>query len=180
MKTLSRFVTKFTNLIVAVLSCFDRVIFKGYLPFTNGPALEGFVDHVLKIRRCDFMAFAEKQSEIWSTTPSAWPRRPAPNTDFFKAFIARTNWSTRSFDNGRSSRAWSASSVAWNAAPASRSSPARIAPAWSTSAGSSASCTSTSWWAAKEITQGIHSPHHFQALHGGLVFKAIAMRLAKG
>ncbi len=29
MKTLSRFVTKFTNLIVAVLSCFDRVIFKG-------------------------------------------------------------------------------------------------------------------------------------------------------
>jgi hypothetical protein len=64
MKTLSRFVAKFTNLIVAVLSCFDRVIFKGYLPFTNGPALEAFVDHVLKIRRCDFLAFAEKQSKI--------------------------------------------------------------------------------------------------------------------
>ena len=63
MKTLSRFVAKFTSLIVAVLSCFDRVIFKGYLPITNGPALEGFVDHVLKIRRCDFMAFAEEQSE---------------------------------------------------------------------------------------------------------------------
>ena len=63
MKTLSRFVAKFTKLIVAVLSCFDRVIFKGYLPLTNGPALEGFVDHVLKIRRCDFMAFAQKQSE---------------------------------------------------------------------------------------------------------------------
>ena len=63
MKTLSRFVAKFTNLIVAVLSCFDRVIFKGYLPITNGPALEGFVDHILKIRRCDFMDFAEEQSE---------------------------------------------------------------------------------------------------------------------
>jgi len=63
-KTLSRFVTKFTSLIVAVLSCFDRVIFKGYLPITNGPALEGFVDHVLKIRRKDFMDFAEEQSEI--------------------------------------------------------------------------------------------------------------------
>lgn len=63
MKTLSRFVTKFTNLIVAVLSCFDRVIFKGYLPITDGNALERFVDHVLKIRRCDFMAFAEKQAE---------------------------------------------------------------------------------------------------------------------
>jgi hypothetical protein len=64
MKTLSRFVAKFTRLIVAVLSCFDRVLFKGHLPITNGPALEGFVDHVLKIRRCDFMAFAQEQSEI--------------------------------------------------------------------------------------------------------------------
>jgi len=63
MKTLSRFVVKFTGLIVAVLSCFDRVIFKGYLPITNGPALEGFVDQVLTIRRMDFMAFAQKQSE---------------------------------------------------------------------------------------------------------------------
>jgi hypothetical protein len=63
MKTLSRFVAKFTGLIVAVLSCFDRVIFKGHLPISNGPALEGFVDCVLKIRRCDFMAFAERQSE---------------------------------------------------------------------------------------------------------------------
>src|ERR1700721_919242 len=64
MKTLSRFVTKFTSLIVAVLSCFDRVLFKGHLPINNGSALEGFVDHVLRIRRCEFMAFAEKQSEI--------------------------------------------------------------------------------------------------------------------
>jgi hypothetical protein len=61
-KPLSRFVVKFTSLIVGVLSCVDRVIFKGYLPFTNGPALEGFVDHVLKIRRKDFMGFAEEQS----------------------------------------------------------------------------------------------------------------------
>jgi hypothetical protein len=64
MKTLSRFVAKFTNLIVAVLSCFDRVIFKGHLPIAYGSALEQFVDHVLKIRRKDFMAFAEKKSEI--------------------------------------------------------------------------------------------------------------------
>jgi hypothetical protein len=63
MKTLSRFVTKFTNLIVAVLSCFDRVIFKGHLSITNGKALEGFVDHVLKMRRKDFMAFAEQKAE---------------------------------------------------------------------------------------------------------------------
>jgi hypothetical protein len=63
MTTLSRVVAKFTRLIVAVLSCLDRVLFKGYLPLTYGEALEGFVDHVLKIRRCDFMAFAQSQSE---------------------------------------------------------------------------------------------------------------------
>jgi hypothetical protein len=63
MKTRSRFVAKFTSLIVAVLSCFDRVIFKGHLPIANGSALEAFVDPVLKIRRADFMDFAQEQSE---------------------------------------------------------------------------------------------------------------------
>jgi hypothetical protein len=64
MKTLPRCVAKFTRLIVAVLSGLDRVLFKGYLPLTNGPALEGFVDHVLKIFRKDFPAFAEKRSQV--------------------------------------------------------------------------------------------------------------------
>ena len=33
MKFAKRFVEKFALSIVAILSCFDRVIFKGYLPF---------------------------------------------------------------------------------------------------------------------------------------------------
>ena len=37
MMTLSRFIAKFTKLIVAVLSCFDRVRFTGHLPISNGP-----------------------------------------------------------------------------------------------------------------------------------------------
>ena len=60
-KTLSHFVAKFTNLIVAVLSYFERVLIKGYRSITKGPALEGFVDHFLKIRRIDFMDFVERQ-----------------------------------------------------------------------------------------------------------------------
>lgn len=64
MKTLSRLVTRLTILIVAVFSCFDRLIFKGYLPISNGPALEGFIDCVLKIPRSDFMAFPQEQFEI--------------------------------------------------------------------------------------------------------------------
>jgi hypothetical protein len=46
METLSPFVAKFTRSIVAVLSRFDRVIFKGYPSLTNGEALEDFVDHL--------------------------------------------------------------------------------------------------------------------------------------
>src|SRR4029077_10615823 len=55
MKTLSRFITKLTSLIVAVLSCFDRVIFKGHLALAAPHELERFVDYVLKVRRTDFM-----------------------------------------------------------------------------------------------------------------------------
>src|ERR1700753_2333077 len=55
MKALSRFITKFTSLIVAVLSCFDRVIFKGHLALAAPSELEYFVDGVLKLRRTDFM-----------------------------------------------------------------------------------------------------------------------------
>jgi len=51
MKTLSRFVSKFTLLIVAVLSCFDRVIFKGHLALAAPRELEYFVDRVPKVRR---------------------------------------------------------------------------------------------------------------------------------
>ena len=100
MKTLSRFVSKFTGLIVTVLSCFDRVIFKGYLPITNGPALEGFVDHVLNIRRCDFMAFAEEQSKTLVDYAKRLAQKAVPNTDSFKAITARTSWSTRFCGSG--------------------------------------------------------------------------------
>ena len=55
MKTLSRFVVKFTSSIVALLSCFDRVIFKGHLALSAPCKLEYFVDCVLKVRRSDFM-----------------------------------------------------------------------------------------------------------------------------
>ena len=103
MKTLSRFVAKFTSLIVAVLSCFDRVIFKGYLPITNGPALEGFVDHILKIRRCDFMDFAEEQSESL-VDHAKLAQRPAPSTTTSKAPTARISSSTSSCDSGRSAK----------------------------------------------------------------------------
>jgi hypothetical protein len=55
MKTVCRFVQKFASLIVCVLSCFDRVIFKGHLSLSRAAELEKFVDCVLKVRRVDFL-----------------------------------------------------------------------------------------------------------------------------
>ena len=41
MKILSRFITKFTSLINAVLSCFHHVAFKGHLTLVASCELEG-------------------------------------------------------------------------------------------------------------------------------------------
>jgi hypothetical protein len=76
MKTLSRFVTKFTRLIVAVLSCFDRVIFKGHLALAAPRELEYFVDCVLKVRRSVFMkTVAPQYSQLLVAHAQEWARR---------------------------------------------------------------------------------------------------------
>jgi len=56
------FVTKFASAIVAVYSCFDRVIFKGYLPFGGEQHLNDFVDKYLGIRRVDFIELLRNNS----------------------------------------------------------------------------------------------------------------------
>jgi hypothetical protein len=55
MSSVCAFVEKFASLISGVLSCFDRVIFKGYLPLGRLHELERFVDCELKMRRMDFI-----------------------------------------------------------------------------------------------------------------------------
>jgi hypothetical protein len=55
MKPLCSFFGKFASVIRWVLSCFDRVIFKGHLPISRASEFERFVDYVLKIRRVDFL-----------------------------------------------------------------------------------------------------------------------------
>jgi hypothetical protein len=76
MKTLSRFVSKFTHLIVAVLSCFDRLIFKGHLALAAPCELEYFVDRVLKVRRCDFIkTLAPQYSDRLVEHAQEWARK---------------------------------------------------------------------------------------------------------
>jgi len=57
------FVNKFACSIIATLCCFDRVIFKGHLPFGGDAHLNAFVDNVLRMRRKDFIPLLEKCSQ---------------------------------------------------------------------------------------------------------------------
>jgi len=63
MKTVCTFFVKFASLISWVLSCFDRVIFKGHLPISRPYEFKHFVDYTLKIRRVDFLEVVGPQ---WS------------------------------------------------------------------------------------------------------------------
>lgn len=58
-----RFVGQFAASIIALLSCFDRVIFKGHLPFGDENHLNSYVDGVLRMRRMDFLPWLEQHSQ---------------------------------------------------------------------------------------------------------------------
>jgi hypothetical protein len=58
------FLAKFASSLIAVLSCPDRVIFRGHLPFAGEAHLNRFVDHTLRIKRKDFLAFVKEKSEL--------------------------------------------------------------------------------------------------------------------
>jgi hypothetical protein len=63
MTSVCTFLVKFSSIISWVLSCFDRVIFKGHLPISRIYELEQFVDCRLKIRR---KAFLDEVAPRWS------------------------------------------------------------------------------------------------------------------
>lgn len=55
MNRVSSFSGRFASLITWVLSCFDRVLVKGYLPISRLNEFEWFVDGILKVRRSEFL-----------------------------------------------------------------------------------------------------------------------------
>ena len=58
------FTDKFSSSIISVLGCFDRVIFKGHLPFGDESHLNSFVDAGLRMRRKDFLPWLEGHSQL--------------------------------------------------------------------------------------------------------------------
>jgi hypothetical protein len=58
---MKRFTGQYNELIHGMLSCFDRILFKGYLPLSWGDSMEGFLaQQGLRIK--DFGKFVQKQS----------------------------------------------------------------------------------------------------------------------
>jgi hypothetical protein len=93
MKTQSRFVAKFTSLIVAVLSCFDRVIFKGHLALAAPCELERFVDRVLKVRRTDFMkTMAPQYSDRLVTHAQKWAKKTGRTYEYRTGGFRKDQW----------------------------------------------------------------------------------------
>jgi hypothetical protein len=94
MKTPNPFLAKFAASIVAVLSCFDRVIFKGHLPFGNDAHLHRFVDGTLKMPRKDFLPWLQARSDqLVAHAQALAQQHDAPSTS--RATTARRTWSSR-------------------------------------------------------------------------------------
>ena len=96
MKRLSRFVAKFTSLIVAVLSCFDRVLFKGHLALAAPRELESFVDCVLKVRRSDFMkTMAPQYSDRLVEHAQGWARKASRTYEYRTGQFRKDEWAQK-------------------------------------------------------------------------------------
>ena len=64
MKSVCSFATKFASLISWVLSCFDRVIFKGHLPISRPDQFERLAGSAAERRGLD-LAIASRISELF-------------------------------------------------------------------------------------------------------------------
>ena len=93
MKTLSRFVTKFIRLIASVLSCFDRVIFKGHLALAAPCELEYFVDCILHVRRSHFMkTLAPQYADRLVEHARAWARKAGRAYEYRTGQFRKDQW----------------------------------------------------------------------------------------
>jgi hypothetical protein len=63
MSSVSPLAAKYSSLFSCVLSCFDRVLFKGRLPLSYPEKFQSFVDSILKLPRADFV---KRVAPTWS------------------------------------------------------------------------------------------------------------------
>jgi hypothetical protein len=102
MKTVCSFPVKFASVIAWVLSCFDRVIFKGHLPISRPYELENFVDYVLKMRRADFM---ESVAPHWSNRlvqyAKGFAKKAGRLYEYYQGEIDKDAWAKEQIETHR-------------------------------------------------------------------------------
>ena len=147
MKTLSRFVAKFTSLIVAVLSCFDRVIFKGHLALAAPREIEYFVDCVLKVRRSDFIkTMAPQYSDRLVAHAQGWAQKAGRTYVYRTGQFRKDEWAQGLIGEHRITEGLVGilCTAPWKPAPPSHSCPARIGLSSSADPGNNVSSIITS------------------------------------
>jgi hypothetical protein len=93
MKRVCSFLTKFANLIVCTLHCFDRVIFKGHLALAAPSQLATYVDWTLKVRRSDFMKIiAPRYSDRLVEHARAWARKDRRTYEYRTGQFRKDEW----------------------------------------------------------------------------------------
>jgi hypothetical protein len=96
MSTVCQFLVKFASLIVCVLHCFDRVIFKGHLAMARPAELERFVDYVLRVRRCHFIKILAPQwYESLVEHAKRWARKHKRTYLYRKGSFKKDQWAER-------------------------------------------------------------------------------------
>jgi hypothetical protein len=93
MKTVCSFFAKFASVISWILSCFDRVLFKGHLPISRVAEFERFVDYVLKVRRVDFLkVLAPQWSERLVEHSKAFTQKHGRPWEYYAGAIDKDAW----------------------------------------------------------------------------------------
>jgi hypothetical protein len=93
MKSVCSFCVKFASIVSWVLSCFDRVIFKGHLPVSRPATFENFVDYYLQMRRADFLKFvAPKWSQRLVDYAEAYAGKHGRAYKYYAGKIDKDAW----------------------------------------------------------------------------------------
>jgi len=92
---MKQFLAQFADSIQCTLGCFDRLLFKGYLPISHPASMERWLacrGFLLK----DFKGFVTTQSDRLKATPNNSPPRPVARINTCPAPSARTTKPARS------------------------------------------------------------------------------------
>ena len=100
MKTVSSFSANFASLITWALSCFDRVLLKGYLPLNRLDQFEWFVDGILKVRRTEFLkSIAPRWSERLVEHAKRWAEKSGRRYEFHHGLVDKDAWAKQQLQN---------------------------------------------------------------------------------